>query len=115
MVNEMFGTDFGDSEIVQVIKFTIRRQRGAHANLTLAKSFPDLQAWISQAIEICVVPRLETIEIARPVMGKALKAYQAVIGEAAARGDGAKVWDQLGKFTGWVWEIQGRLESKEEN
>ena len=115
MVNEMFGTDFGDSEIVQVIKFTIRRQRGAHANFTLAKSFPDLQAWISQAIEICVVPRLETIEIARPVMGKALKAYQAVIGEAAARGDGARVWDQLGKFTGWVWEIQGRLESKEEN
>ena len=45
-------------------------------------------------------------------MGKALKAYQAVIGEAAARGDGAKVWDQLGKFTGWVWEIQGELKSE---
>ena len=74
MVNEMFGTDFSDSEIVQIIKFTIRRHGGAHDNLTLAKSFPDLQARISQAVETCAAPWLETIEAARPAMGKALKA-----------------------------------------
>ena len=43
-----------------------------------------------------------------------MKAYQAVIGEAAARGDGVKVWDKHGKFAGWVWEIQSELKSKEE-
>ena len=55
-VNDNFGTSFSDAEIVQVIQFTILRHGGAHANLTLAKPFPVLQAGITQAVGVCAEP-----------------------------------------------------------
>ena len=95
-MNGNFGTGFSDAEIVRVIQFTILRHGGAHANLTLAKSFPVLQARVAQAVDMCAEPWPDAIEDMRPAMDKALKACQTVIQEAASRGDGRNVWDKHG-------------------
>lgn len=71
------------------IQFTILRQGGAHANLTLAKSFPVLQPRLTQVVDLYTRPWPDVIET-RSATDKALKAYQTVIGEAASRGDGGR-------------------------
>ena len=60
---------------------------------------------------MCARPWPDAIEM-RPATDKALEAYQIVIDEAASRGDGGKVCDKNGKFTGWVWDIQHELGPK---
>ena len=109
-VKDNFGTSFLGAEIVRVIQFTILRHGGAHANLTLAKSFPVLQARIIQAVDMCAEPWPDAIEEMRPAMDKALKAYQTVIDEAVAWG--LQKGMEHGKFTAWGWEIQHELKPK---
>lgn len=52
----------------------------------------------SRSICVCIEPWPDAMEEMRPAMDKALKAYRAVIDEAASRGNGRKVRDKREKF-----------------
>lgn len=70
-----------NAEIVRIIQLTILGNGGAHNNRTLAKLSPDLQARITQVVDMCAKPRPDSIVEMRPDMDKALKAYRTVIDE----------------------------------
>lgn len=104
-INSAYSTNFSDLEIFRLITSTIIRHGKAHANMTLKKSFPDLNAQIAHATDLFEDTRPTQIERLRSPMAKVLQAYAAVISEAAARGDCTIFWDGDGKFAGWFWDI----------
>ena len=70
-VDGNFDTGFSGAKKVRITRFTVLRDGGAHANLTLAKPFPDLQARTPRRL-MCAWPWPDVIEDMRPTTGKVL-------------------------------------------